>query len=88
MAHVTDIFASTPAMPGRVLAGTCVAVPLDPAAQLAAGERAAKRYVPYSMGSQDCVGQNLARHSMPAALAMLFAHFTFRLADEARHICH
>ncbi|KAK9832528.1 hypothetical protein WJX81_006054 [Elliptochloris bilobata] len=34
------------------------------------------------MRPPDCVGQNLARHSMPAALAMLFSHFTFRLADE------
>ena len=52
-------------------------MPVDPAAKPAAGERAAKRYIPYSMGSQDCVGQNLARHSMPAALAILLAHFTF-----------
>lgn len=50
----------------------------------ASGGRPVKRYIPYSLGSQDCVGQNLARHSMPAALAMLFSHFTFRLAAEAR----
>ena len=51
----------------------------------ASGGRPVKRYIPYSLGSQDCVGQNLARHSMPAALAMLFSHFTFHLAAEACH---
>ena len=51
----------------------------------AGGGRPVKRYMPYSLGSQDCVGQNLARHSMPAALGMLFSHFTFQLAAEARH---
>ena len=51
----------------------------------ASGGRPVKRYIPYSLGSQDCVGQNLARHSVPAALAMLFSHFSFRLAAEARH---
>ena len=51
----------------------------------ASGGRPVKRYIPYSLGSQDCVGQNLARHSMPASLAMLFSHFTFQLAAEACH---
>lgn len=51
----------------------------------ASGGRLVKRYIPYSLGSQDCVGQNLARHSMPASLAMLFSHFTFQLAAEACH---
>ena len=52
----------------------------------ASGGRPVKRYIPYSLGSQDCVGQNLARHSMPASLAMLFSHFTFQLAAEACHM--
>ena len=43
-----------------------------------------KRWMPFSMGSRDCIGQNLARMNYVTAVAMLLAHFHFELAPEVR----
>ena len=45
----------------------------------------AKRFIPFSDGPRDCVGRNLATTNIAAALALLLAHFKFRLADSVRH---
>ncbi|KAK9826059.1 hypothetical protein WJX74_008792 [Apatococcus lobatus] len=41
-----------------------------------------KRWMPFSMGSRDCIGQNLARMNYMTAVAMLLSHFHFELAPE------
>ena len=41
-----------------------------------------KRFLPFSTGTRDCVGQTLARMNYTTTVAMLLAHFKFRLADE------
>ncbi|KAK9807492.1 hypothetical protein WJX72_000759 [[Myrmecia] bisecta] len=41
-----------------------------------------KRFMPFSEGRRDCVGQNLARMNYTTTLAMLLAHFSFKLAPE------
>lgn len=46
------------------------------------GKTRPKRFVPYSHGPRDCAGQSLARMSYTATIAMLFAHFSFKLASE------
>ncbi len=43
-----------------------------------------KRFVPFSEGARDCVGQSLARLNLTTTLAQLFGSFSFRLADEVR----
>ena len=45
----------------------------------------AKRFIPFSDGPRDCVGRNLATMNIAAALALLLAHFKFRLADSVWH---
>ncbi len=39
-----------------------------------------KRFLPFSSGTRDCVGQSLARMNYTATVAMLLAHFRFELA--------
>ena len=41
-----------------------------------------KRFLPFSTGMRDCVGQNLARMNYTTTVAMLIAHFKFELAPE------
>ncbi|GAB4815788.1 hypothetical protein N2152v2_002834 [Parachlorella kessleri] len=48
-------------------------------AALPPAERAL-RYLPFSTGPRDCVGQNLARMNYMATLAVLLGRFSFRLA--------
>lgn len=43
-----------------------------------------KRFVPFSEGARDCVGQSLARLNLTTTLAQLLGSFSFRLADEVR----
>jgi cytochrome P450 len=50
----------------------------------AVGGRTAKRFVPFSSGGRDCVGQNLARLNLTTTLAQLYGCFSFRLAEEVR----
>ncbi len=50
----------------------------------AADGRTAKRFVPFSSGGRDCVGQNLARLNLTTTLAQLYGSFSFRLAEEVR----
>ena len=49
----------------------------------------AKRFLPFSLGARDCVGQSLARMNFTATVAMLVSEFSFRLADEVggAHTC-
>ena len=43
-----------------------------------------KRFLPFSDGKRDCVGQAMARMNYTATLARLLAHFHFELAPEVR----
>jgi hypothetical protein len=45
-------------------------------------ERAPQRFMPFSLGPRDCVGQTLARLNLATTLAQLYGSFTFRLAAE------
>ena len=40
-----------------------------------------RRFLPFSVGPRDCIGQNLARLNYQTTVPMLLAHFSFRLAD-------
>ena len=54
------------------------------------GGRKPQRFIPFSQGSRDCVGQTLARLNLATTLAQLFGNFSFRLAAEvgrAVHLC-
>ena len=42
------------------------------------------RYMPFTQGPRDCVGQTLARLNLSTTLAQLFGSFSFRLAEEVR----
>jgi cytochrome P450 len=44
--------------------------------------RRAKRFMPFSLGLRDCIGQNLARINYQTTVPMLLANFKFKLADE------
>jgi len=54
----------------------------------AADGRTAKRFVPFSSGGRDCVGQNLARLNLTTTLAQLYGSFSFRLAEEVKPPLH
>ncbi len=41
-----------------------------------------RRFLPFSVGPRDCIGQNLAKLNYQTTVPMLLAHFSFRLADE------
>lgn len=45
-------------------------------------EQNVKRWLPFSMGTRDCVGQNLARMNYITTVAMLLACFSFHLHDK------
>ena len=49
--------------------------------------RKPQRFVPFSQGSRDCVGQTLARLNLSTTLAQLYGNFSFQLAPEVRS-CH
>ncbi len=46
--------------------------------------RKPQRFIPFSMGARDCVGQTLARLNLTTTLAQLYGSFTFKLAEEVR----
>ncbi|CAL5222409.1 g4768 [Coccomyxa viridis] len=46
------------------------------------GGRQPQRFVPFTQGARDCVGQTLARLNLSTTLAQLFGSFSFRLAEE------
>lgn len=46
------------------------------------GGRRPQRFIPFSQGSRDCVGQTLARLNLATTLAQLFGNFSFQLAAE------
>ena len=46
------------------------------------GGRQPQRFVPFTQGARDCVGQTLARLNLTTTLAQLFGSFSFRLAEE------
>ena len=48
------------------------------------GGRKPQRFIPFSMGARDCVGQTLARLNLTTTLAQLFGSFDFSLAEEVR----
>ena len=48
----------------------------------AGSEARAKRFLPFSAGTRDCVGQSLARMNYTTTVAMLLAHFKFQLTPE------
>jgi len=43
-----------------------------------------KKFIPFGDGARSCVGRTLAQLNLTTALAQLYGHFTFRLADEVR----
>lgn len=45
----------------------------------AAGSEAARRFLPFSLGARDCVGQALARTALVAELATLLGRFSFEV---------
>ena len=45
-----------------------------------------KRFVPFSEGRRDCVGQHLARMNYTSTLARLLGNFHFELAPEVPHV--
>ena len=47
-----------------------------------AGTKRPKRFLPFSSGSRDCVGQTLAKLNLTTTLAQLYGNFSFALADE------
>ena len=54
------------------------------------GGRKPQRFIPFSQGNRDCVGQTLARLNLATTLAQLFGNFSFALAAEvgrAVHLC-
>lgn len=46
--------------------------------------RKPQRFIPFSLGARDCVGQTLARLNLSTTLAQLYGSFTFQLAAEVR----
>ena len=46
-----------------------------------------KRFIPFSEGRRDCVGQHLARMNYTSTLARLLGNFHFELAPEVRDVC-
>ena len=46
------------------------------------GQGQVKRFLPFSLGTRDCVGQSLARMNTTTTVAMLLARFKFQLADK------
>ncbi|CAL5219591.1 g1454 [Coccomyxa viridis] len=44
--------------------------------------RKPQRFIPFSIGARDCVGQTLARLNLSTTLAQLYGSFTFQLAAE------
>lgn len=66
--------------------GDVPAVKQSPVSGAAEAARA-KRFLPFSLGARDCVGQSLARMNFTATVAMLLSEFSFRLADEVRGAC-
>ena len=49
-----------------------------------AGEERAKRYLPFSTGPRQCIGQSLAHMMHDVGVAVLLSHFHFQLAPKAR----
>ena len=47
-----------------------------------------KRFLPFSLGSRDCVGQTLAKLNLTTTLAQLYGNFSFALADEVTPLVH
>ena len=48
------------------------------------GGKRPRRFLPFSAGARDCVGQSLAKMNYTATLALLLSSFSFRLAEEVR----
>lgn len=64
-------------------ANTAAVAITAPSAKDAAGQPGrVKRFLPFSTGTRDCVGQSLARMNYTTTVAMLLAHFKFQLAPE------
>lgn len=54
-------------------------------------ESKVKRFIPFSDGRRDCIGQALAKTNYTAVLALLLGRFHFELAPEVRQTfaqCH
>ena len=67
----------------RTAASTVAVAITAPSAKDAAGQPGrVKRFLPFSTGTRDCVGQSLARMNYTTTVAMLLAHFKFQLAPE------
>eukprot|EP00208_Stichococcus_sp_RCC1054_P002339 CAMPEP_0206139828 /NCGR_PEP_ID=MMETSP1473-20131121/7467_1 /ASSEMBLY_ACC=CAM_ASM_001109 /TAXON_ID=1461547 /ORGANISM="Stichococcus sp, Strain RCC1054" /LENGTH=576 /DNA_ID=CAMNT_0053533745 /DNA_START=97 /DNA_END=1827 /DNA_ORIENTATION=+ len=70
-----------PVAPGKVSASYEMGV-VRSASHQAGDEAKSKRFIPFSDGRRDCVGQALAKMNVTAALAILLGNFHFELAPE------
>lgn len=43
-----------------------------------------KRFIPFSVGPRDCIGQNLAKVNYQTTVPMLLSNFSFKLAKEVQ----
>ena len=50
------------------------------------GEGGIKRYLPFSTGPRQCIGQSLAHMMHNVGVAVLLCRFSFRLAPKVRNI--
>lgn len=50
--------------------------------------RKPQRFIPFSIGARDCVGQTLARLNLSTTLAQLYGSFTFKLAAEVCRVLY
>ena len=50
--------------------------------------RQVKRFIPFSVGPRDCIGQNLAKVNYQTTVPMLLSQFSFKLADEVSASTH
>ena len=41
-----------------------------------------RRFMPFSVGPRDCIGQNLAKVNYQTTVPMLLSNFSFKLAEE------
>ena len=53
-----------------------------PRSETKGAEGRPKRFLPFMEGARSCAGMALAEMNLTATLAILYGHFSFRLADE------